>query len=244
MSGRSPATGCSGQMPNRARTPSRWKASVLETENAVLDADSAARLDTALDLQRFPRRARAAGAVATVSGPPLPAARGFVVAVAPGPRPAARRPPGGVRPPRRPALAVAEGRLSRARRARLETQVRVGHGGRVEPRPRKAATKTAIEYDGPTHYLKSGRRESTGHRVQAPAPRGPRLARHPHTVLRVGRAAHVDRQEGVPPPEARPAPTGGSRTSSITAGGSSPRSGRSRAEQHHLLGIVVGLEPR
>ena len=90
------------------------------------------------------------------------------------------------------------------------------------------STKTAVEFDGPTHYLKSGRPNgATTFKTRLLEMRGWRVIHIPYFEwdelrTRNDKKAYLRQKLGLATP-AR------SRTSSITSDGSSPRSGRSRA---------------
>ena len=90
------------------------------------------------------------------------------------------------------------------------------------------STKTAVEFDGPTHYLKSGRPNgATTFKTRLLETLGWRVIRIPYFEwdelrTRNDKKAYLRQNLGLATP-AR------SRTSSITSDGSSPRSGRSRA---------------
>ena len=90
------------------------------------------------------------------------------------------------------------------------------------------STKTAVEFDGPTHYLKSGRPNgATAFKTRLLEALGWRVIHIPYYEwdelrTRNDKKAYLRQKLGLATP-AR------SRTSSITSDGSSPRSGRSRA---------------
>ena len=90
------------------------------------------------------------------------------------------------------------------------------------------STKTAVEFDGPTHYLRSGRPNgATTFKSRLLEMRGWRVVHIPYFEwdelrTRNDKKAYLRRKLGLPAPARN-------RTSSITSDGSSPRSGRSRA---------------